>query len=531
MYLLCIVSSELDSKNSIFVTNFIIMSRGLSLILFMSLVLWGCYDTEELTDVEFTEDTRSIAFPLINTAINVVDFEKQSDSGNVTVSADNEGRVTVKYDGEVVSRDWSIISPPLPIAAFAFEDSIENIVINKPDGSALLQDEIVNRIEFDEWNIKYLLSHDFDQDISVTFTIPQILKDGVPYQETFTVTGKNFQSESFPLSGYHFETVDNEFVIMYDARLPDGTRIEFNLSSGLFQPFNPSLVRGYLGKGEFPVQGNIVPVNLFSAWKSGGVVFENPVIDIYIENALGIPLTTDIKEFSITTVEGVDIDIESEAIDNGIDIDYPTWEERGEAKITRFNFNRDNSNLKELFAERVKRVNYKINSLYNEEESGDQTQFVGEGGYFSANVSVVLPLEGLITDLVLNDTIDLDLTDYDNVIKGEIKTVITNEFPLSLDLQAYFIDAQGQVIDSLYTDGFLLEGTEVDSDGRALESTPQSDITTISADRWEAIRQSTRLAFDIKLNTKTINESPLWVYDKYDILVKIGAILDVNINK
>ena len=126
---------------------------------------------------------------------------------------------------------------------------------------------------------------------------------------------------------------------------------------------------------------------------------------------------------------------------------------------------------------------------------------------------MVLPLEGLITDLVLNDTIDLDLTDYDNVIKGEIKTVITNEFPLSLDLQAYFIDAQGQVIDSLYTDGFLLEGTEVDSDGRALESTPQTDITTISADRWEAISHSTRLAFDIKLNTKTINESRLWVYD------------------
>jgi len=97
--------------------------------LFLALVSLGCVPSDDLSDVELANDTRSIAFPIINTSINVTDFERESDSGNVSVSTDEEGRVTVKYDGQVVSRDWSVISPPLPVAAFPFQDSVNKAFV------------------------------------------------------------------------------------------------------------------------------------------------------------------------------------------------------------------------------------------------------------------------------------------------------------------------------------------------------------------------------------------------------------------
>lgn len=501
-----------------------------------AMVCSGCVPSNDLSEIELDDDTRSLAIPLVNTVINVTDFEQETENGNVTVSADQDGRVTVVYAGEVVSRDWSIISPPLPVAVFTFKKAQDTIVILRPDGSKFIRDECVNRIEFADWNIRYQLRHDKEEDITVTFNIPQIHNNGLEYVETFTIPYEGadttfFTSDPFPLQDYIFETVNNDFLINYDARLPNGEQIEFITANGNFQPFEASYVEGYLGKGTFPVKGNIVPVDLFSAWKSGGAVFENPRIDLYVENALGLPLAAEFDEFSIVTIANDTIPVQSQFVEEGIELAFPTLAEKGEAKITTFTFDKSNSNLKELFTERVKTVNYKINSVYNRDSVKVLDQFIGEGGYFSANVDVVIPLEGTIDELVLNDTVDISLSNYDEILKAEIKTVLTNEFPLDLDFQAYFLNATGSIIDSLYDERFVLAGADVDAQGVTMSTSPQTTFTEVDANKWQQLQSTERIAFDFKLNTKTINNSPLWVYDNYDITVKIGAILDVNIGK
>ena len=515
------------------------MSRVFFCILVITLCAISCTpSTDEISEAELTNTTRSIAIPLVNTEVNVVDIESGSDGGNVTVTADDQGRVSVQYDGEVVSRDWSVISPPLPLAGFAFEDSITAVIINKPDGSPFLADEVINRIDFAQWNIRYVINHDYAEELTFLVTIPQILRDCQPYTQQLTVpydgvsVTTSYTTDSFNLDGYSFVTSDNEFDLLYDARLPNGERVQLQESAGIFQPFNPSYVEGYLGSDAFDVRGDIVPVDLFSVWKSGGVIFENPSIDLYVENALGLPMSAEFEEFSITTVAGDDIPVQSQAVDDGIELAYPSIAERGEAKITTFSFDKTNSNIKDLFAERVERVNYDITAVYNKDSSLVQDQHIGEGGYFSADVSVVLPLEGNIRELVLSDTIDtdIDFADYDEVLSAEIKSVIANEFPLDLSYQLYFLGDSGTVIDSLYEDGAIIKGADVDATGRALPAEPDVTYITISTDKWDRIKNTAQLMIDFRLNTNTINDSPLWVYDDYDVSIKMGAIIQVNIN-
>lgn len=521
--------------------KFNLMSRiqiGL-VILTLVFLFTSCVDTEKAADVDLGDDTRSVALPLINTKVKITDFEEKTETTNVSVNSDEEGRVTVTYIGEVVSRDWNVISPPLPFVPFLFEDSLSDIQILKPGGTLpLLVDEVINKLEFSEWNLRYQISHDFEEEITVTFYMPQVINDSGTFSTTLTIPYdgspvSDYITQEIPLADYRFETVNNKFVVRYDARLADGTRVEFGPCLGAFLPFNPTYVEGYLGKDTFDVTGSIVPVDLFSTWKSGGVEFENPTIDVFVQNSLGLPLLAEIEVFSITTVDNNTFDIESDAIDNGIVLDYPTIAEKGETKITTFSFSKDNSNVKELFKQRLQRVNYDINAVYNNDESGNQSQFIGEGGAFSANVSVVIPLEGNINDLILVDTFDLDLDvgSYDEVIQAELKTIITNNFPLDLVLDVSFLNANDQEIDKLYGEPYMLAGATVDAQGKALPADSQISFTDISASRWDNLRSTKKVALTFRLNTISLSNSPLWVYDNYDVDVKMGIVLDLNINK
>jgi len=510
-----------------------------ALLLLLIYAFTSCVDTEKAVDVDLGDETRSVAIPLINTKVKVTDFEEKSETTNVSVDSDEQGRVTITYLGEVVSRDWNVISPPLPFVPFLFQDSVSNIEILKPGTTdPLLVDEVINKLEFSEWNISYQITHNYNEEITVTFFMPQVINDEETFSTTITIpydgtAVKDYITPEISLAGYRFETTNNEFLVRYDARLGDGTRVEFEPCLGAFLPFNPTYVEGYLGKDTFDVKGSIVPVDLFTTWKSGGVEFENPTIDVFVQNSLGLPMLAEIEEFSITTIDQNTFDVESDAIDNGIVLDYPTLEEVGDTKITTFSFSKENSNVKELFKQRLQQVNYDINAVYNNDESGNQSQFIGEGGAFSANVSVVIPLEGNINDLVLVDTFDLDLNteSYDDVTKAELKTIITNNFPLDLVLDISFLDINGLDIGKLYDEPYMLSGAQIDSEGKAISADSQISFTNISASKWKEIRSTKKVALAFRLNTNSLSDSPLWVYDNYDVDVKMGIVLDLNINK
>ena len=66
----------------------------------------------------------------------------------------------------------------------------------------------------------------------------------------------------------------------------------------------------------------------------------------------------------------------SDIIDNNVDFNYPALDEIGEVKTTEFSFHRDNSNIVDLFKEKVKRVTYDIDAGANPDMDESITGFV-----------------------------------------------------------------------------------------------------------------------------------------------------------
>lgn len=505
-----------------------------SIFICIILLAFGCVPSD-IADIELEDTTQKIAIPLVNTTINIMDVEQEVNNGSVSVSANEKGQVSVTYFGEVVNRNWDAIFPEVPIVPFQYKEPVSDIAfINPLTGKPLLKDEKITYIEFQEINIRHKLSHSNPSPITVTLEIPQLTKNGVTYTETFSLPdGSNTVeviTNPFSLSDYTFNAQDNVFQIKYDARDRNGESVMLNESIGFFQPFKPAYIEGYLGRGSFDVQGKVIVLDLFSNWKSGGAVFSAPRIDLFVENSLGLPISSDVKEFVFTTIDDESFDLESQYLTEGIDFNYPRKAERGQTKTTTFSFTNQNSNVGELFKEKIKRISYDIDAIFNKEEKVDLTQFVDRNGAFAAKVNVVIPLQGTINDLVLQDTVDIDLSEVDKVKNVELKTVAENEFPLDLLINASIIDESGNVLGSVFEENLLVKGAKIDENGKTLPAEKQVIYSKITDEKWAQLVRGDKIVYDIKLNTVGSSDNPVWIYQDYDISLKMGAIAEVNAN-
>lgn len=60
--------------------------------------------------------------------------------------------------------------------------------------------------------------------------------------------------------------------------------------------------------------------------------------------------------------------------------------------------------------------------------------------YFTVKVAVEVPLSGSVNQVVIADTVDVNLTEFDKIQSAEFKTIIANDFPADVRVQAIFID-------------------------------------------------------------------------------------------
>ena len=112
-------------------------------------------------------------------------------------------------------------------------------------------------------------------------------------------------------------------------------------------------IEGYFGSEVFDIQGDFIAIGVLDNWVSGGLSFVDPKVRVFVENAFGFPVRSIFNKMQVVTTTGEMLDMESEIIDNNVDFAYPKLDEVGQIKITEFAFDKDNSNIVDLFKEKV----------------------------------------------------------------------------------------------------------------------------------------------------------------------------------
>ena len=490
-------------------------------ILLFLLTIISCIKLDQNADYVYDKDDVELAVPLFVSHLTIPSLVDASD-GLVTMTIGADGLVTIIYSGKVIEQSSFQIFPPIPgILDVPLIDSISFIPI------PLTNSDVIDEAVIGETNIDFNFSTLLNDIITITVTIPQLIKNGNIFSAEFTIDNSNGGNGSITtpqvsIEGFTLFPENNGLSINYNARRSSGDRILLDNASMGFDLFRFKYVEGKFGFRTFDVQGDIINIDIFNYWKAGNVSFSDPKVILNVVNAFGLLTKSKVNSMNILTVDNESLTLESPILDQGIDFDFPSLDEVGESKTTSVEFNKGNSNIRELFEQRANKVSYDIDALINS-ENPEFLGFLTDSSFFRINVTVNLPLDGNINDLVLTDNTDLDLTTYENIKEVEFKLNISNAYPVKMMVQAYFLDESDNPIDSLFAgEGISIEEAEINEDGDVISTAELDLLIPIDSSRVTSILAANKVSVIGRFSSPE-NRDNVLILESHYLDIKAGA--------
>ncbi len=499
--------------------------------LFFLMSLLSCTKDLLNTNIDYEFKGQEWAAPLVNTQLTVNRIVKET-KGNIAILLGDDGKATVQFRGEVLRENSAKIFPPLPYIEpfYILDDTTQiNLFPNNPNNVR------IDYAIFKGTNIAFVVETSEPEDVDVTISIPEVMRDGRVLTTSFSVPHNNgniskFTTPLFNIDKWEIRTKSNIMNIVMTARKKDGTKAKIENAYMTYDFITFSYIEGYHGHHVFPLKGKFIDISLFNKWLSGGFDFQDPKISLIVENSFGVPVRSEVKLLELTSITGNTLKLQSEFIDKGIDFNYPRFDEIGQTKSTVFNFDKSNSNIRELFNEKTKTVTYEINALINPERDTTIRGFITDLGSYVVNVAAEVPLHGSVSELLITDTLDIKLDTFDLLERAEFKLLVAHDFPAEVNIKLSFKDETGNEIDNLIgKEGLALEAAPLLSSGRTKKTQPKVYVIDVDKKRYEDLQKAKNLVILGYVNTTdSAVGRPLWIYGDYGFDIKVGVKVQLN---
>ena len=391
----------------------------------------------------------------------------------------------------------------------------------------------ISKANFGDTNIFFNFKSEEKGNYVVKVSLPQTDKNGETWSAVYNFTidddNQNIFTELISLKGWEIIPDNNSIQFVYEAYNEFGDKVEFDYVAMRVDQLVFDYVEGYFAYQVFDIQGSDIGIGLFESWESGGLSFDDPKMNISVENSMGFPVRSKVNYVRLNTLNNGTFELESEFIDKGIDFEYPSVNEVGVTKTSGFSFNKDNSNIRDLFQDKVVNVAYDIDALANPDQDTTIINFVDSTSFFSVKVAVEIPLLGSINEFVLKQESEASFSDLEEIREATFKTIISNDFPTDMWVQAYFKNANGVVLDSLFEgEPFTIGAATLGPDERTTTPFQNIEFIKVSGEKLDRIIQSNSVEIKTGLDNTDTFEGDLWLYDSYKVDVKMGAIIEVK---
>lgn len=506
-------------------------------LLFWLLCCWllvgGCNQFNELEEITKVDYQAEYAIPIVNTNISLEDLLEQLDD-RTTLVIDPDGLIHLQYSGEVLRQTSDDVFANInatigSIPLIPITSKHQPLPFSSPDGLQM------DRLELKAGTFFYSAQNEHPFPIEFTLSSQQVTKDGVPLQFSGTIgaysgTGnKPILIAPATLADYTILPTDDVVYIDYEALDPQGNPVELSQVFIRIQDLDFYYVEGYLGNEIYEGGRDTIIIDFFDNWTQGDVYFVEPEITVNIENSFGIPTRSIFEVFEVFTVRDENLPIESTFIDEGIDFPYPTLEERGEVKEGSFVFTKDNSNIDVVLGAGPIAVDYEVNALTNPDKLTEIRGFITDSSYYNVRIDVDLPLYGQASRFIARDTFELDFSTFESVSAAEFKLVTDNGLPLSVDIQGYFMNGRGIIMDSLLqSQERVIAAAPVDPQGIVTGPSQETKYIDIAEDRFEFLRSAKKLLLVASFSTINDGSVPVKVLKEQSTDIRLGAILKVK---
>ncbi|MEO0469591.1 MAG: hypothetical protein AAF206_08230, partial [Bacteroidota bacterium] len=361
--------------------------------------------------------------------------------------------------------------------------------------------------------------------VDIHFRLPNFRLNGEIFSETvsFGAVG-NFEG-SWDLSGYELAPVDGDMILVYDARLQsNGSRIELPNTRIIFDNLSHQYAEGYFGLVDVSLGMDSLTFELEVANNDFSYAIADPEVSFLIDNSYGIPIELQVDRLEILTREAGVVSINTPVIEEGLILNHPSLDEAGSFRTTAITLNKDNSNLPEAISAWPEGINYDLAARSHPEGDSSTIGFMTDSSQLRLGLAVDIPIEGQIRDLEVEDRFEVDLDQLDEVSSADFVLLLENGLPIEIDVQVFFEDASGQVLDSLFQNALpLMEAAPVDGNG--VVNTPASFERSVnfSEEKLDALKETSQLRLRGRFATTDNGSVPVKIFRDYASSLKMGV--------
>ena len=315
-----------------------------------------------------------------------------------------------------------------------------------------------------------------------------------------------------------------------------------------FESVIPQYATGYFGSQSITVGPDTASFVGFSTIKKGLLNLNSANVSLNISNQFGVAMKANISQLksintnnpSETTLTTTNAPLSNLLVPAGIDHNGPnnpiinitpgTWV---------VNLNNSNSNVKDFLGNLPNKISYKLTAQINPSigpnggNQGGNNDFGYYGTSFSANLSMDVPLYFSASNLMLADTVSLNVSNVSqlqNVNKGNLILTATNQYPFSIYLNAVLLDANKHPIDNLFSSPSLIEAPPINANGKVISPLKSKLFIPLNPQKIANVQKARYVAYSATFNTAN-QPTQVKFYSNYTLGLLLTADLNYTIGK
>lgn len=510
----------------------------------LAVAFFGCkQDDVVLRDPDKLTRPLSFAAPVIKGHFNALDLIERMDPTQYLL-VDDEGLIHFRVEQDF-SEEWSDLMefdtptldvsydmPTLPglglAATITFIDSIR---LNTLDS-----------MYFDSLFIKTAL-------LSIGVTVPAgyVGNYSIKFPELIKANGdtvivsKNFNDpiiDDQDLSGARLTFIHEgsgsyytlETTINISGTSNPAPGIQSLLLHSEIKNLNPELIFGYFGTVDAINYEQEISLDFF---ESSGFVdmvqFKGISIELFIDNYIGVPLAISIDSIVFQSSSS-GREVQLNLADNIIKIDKAEFADQILPTSNNFLFNMDNSNLDDAMNIWPNKMYVKLGSSTNPDRDKSIQNFISTDLTIEAWTVIDIPFWFKTSNYERIDTLifdvaqEIDSTEIDYLEKLTLSFEFDNGFPFEISAQVYMVTEQGQIIDSLFSDGeqLIWDSPEVDVEGKAIGVANTKVDIILDHDQVERLHQNKSAKILIQSRVMTGKDDFVKLFANYTIDFSLG---------
>lgn len=400
--------------------------------------------------------------------------------------------------------------------------------------------ETLNTLRLKAGTIDYDINFGMRENANLTLALPYATLSGVPFSKVININSNNVSatvvSGSFDLAGYEFDlTAGATAVNTVKARIiadiiSSNVPVPFSSSDGVSADLTLSgleieFLDGDLGSQSFNLDADTVDFSFDELDFDAQFTLADPRIDLTITNAFGMEIGADLSNI---VAQNDQQSLSLSGLGN-VNIGAPTYGNFGDSVKTVVSINKTTTNIDDILAINPTELIFGMDGSTNP-GTGPFNNFITDESFFAVGMDVQIPLYGGISGFQLIDTLEFPVEAFNQVLSGYIRTDITNEFPVDVAVQAYFVDENYTILDSLkVTPVQVIKSSSIDGNGDLVEASNYTEDIELDEAKVDNIKNATQIILVSSLSTASGGANAKF-YTKYGMEIKLGVFAKVQLD-